>query len=532
MQRRLALFFVVVCFGPLGARSGESLIGSEQRACGKSWPWGEICSGRGVCRDGKCICEGPRRGETCQDVMLPLSETCPELPRRQFQPDRADNVRPDEIEIAMGMGDSLSLGMGLFSPWFMEHRGWALFTGCEADAVTLPNFVKAYNPNLIGCAMGTTPMGEMPGTHGKQCKEEHWHLCGLNAAVDGARVGWLMQEVDWLEMRLEKMLPGQWQDKWKMVTIFTGLDDVVFGSGNNKTHPVPTDVEILEKEFEAALDALHKRFPKLLVNVMSLPEKLDPEVPYLTLDCKLAIGSSKLAGLKWSDRSLWQKSIEEYNQMFVRVVARWQTKVCTYDSCPMVIALRFGIVNTFLGVHELDPLDCFHPKLRATEAVSINLWNEMLLGLWNGEVQWEERAICLKPEHRFTWPNPKISAPWVKATKAPEESNDTWLTYAVVAGTCLVFLLYCIAEGSVLRSALRWGQDLLIHVGILTCPRRTLMAEEDDVSHELVDDNPEESYFSGSEALEGRREKTRAEFLAHGCFANGQDSEEELEQQF
>lgn len=513
MYARLAVPGTVLWYG-IELTSGSSLSGTQERKCGKHWPWDEVCSGRGVCHDGTCVCEGTRRGDTCNEVVPSLSKTCPKLGHRHPQSERADDIRPDEIDVVMGMGDSLSLGMGLFAPWFLEQRGWAPFTGGEKDAVTLPNFIKAYNPHLLGSAQGTIPKLELPGTHGRQasfssrqCAERHWDICGLNAAVDGARVSWMTQEMEWLEMRLEKMFPGgKWKDKWKMLTIWTGLDDIVFGPSINVTHPLPTDVGIVEKEFETLVEKLHQRFPKLLVNVIALPENIDPDVPTLTADCAIAIQSAKFAGMKWVDHKLWQNSIVQYNQMFIRIVERWQKKVCTFSACPMVIALRFGLVRTYLGLHELDPFDCFHLRLRAAEAVSINLWNEMLVGNkpGNGELHWADKAMCLEPQHRFTWPAPKSSGPW---TVDAETSHSSWeFVVPIFAGVGLLFLLCCNSQGPFRVHVLRGLREYLIQFGLMKCPGRCLLPNDLNL-HQVLEDQQDDDCLSGDEVIGSHKAK-------------------------
>jgi len=106
--------------------------------------------------------------------------------------------------------------------------------------------------------------------------------------------------------------------------------------------------------------------------------------------------------------------------MLRRLVSRSQKRYCNSQSCSMLVSLRFSLVRTRIGLTEVDSGDCFHPNLRLAEAMSIGIWNEMLVGpsdrtghLWQRHgMEWNSSAICVKPYHRFTAPDPNRFGPW------------------------------------------------------------------------------------------------------------------------
>lgn len=467
MPRSWCLLAYCPCFLPLSVVAVES---TAEKACtdstGKS-----VCSGRGRCIDNRCQCEGARVGEFCEFPRPTLDRACPKLVPRERVPTRADEVRLDEVEIVMAMGDSMSLGASVVKPHGLEHRGWAFPSGGAKGAITLANFLKAYNPNLVGMSQGSLiPIQLIPDPykwrHGNACPPAEESYCGLNGAVDGARVGWLKEQSKWIEDRMKDVVPPEWKDKWKdkwkLLTILIGLGDVVFGSNTSQTHPPPTDVKDLEAQFDEVFEDIYRRFPRTLVNLIALPENQHMTVPAPTKWCEKAHQFMEFSGIHWTNSSFWNGTIKAYNQMFPRLVRRWQKRACTPQSCSMAVALRTAVVHEHIGLEELDHFDCFHPNRRMAEALAINLWNEMVVGQpssashrWQTDetdgFSWTSAPVCLQPTDRFTQPNPMQSNPWNEEGRPlplfSEEMNihnGWWVSIlAAVAGLPLVCIVVC-----------------------------------------------------------------------------------------
>eukprot|EP00931_Biecheleriopsis_adriatica_P079882 TRINITY_DN53224_c0_g1_i1.p1 TRINITY_DN53224_c0_g1~~TRINITY_DN53224_c0_g1_i1.p1 ORF type:complete len:470 (-),score=83.81 TRINITY_DN53224_c0_g1_i1:114-1487(-) len=388
----------------------------------RRWPWDQACDGRGECTRAGCVCDGARSGEFCEDLAPAFSSPCPQLSPRPSLPERADDVRPDEVSVVMAMGDSMTAGFNLKKPWMKEHRGWSFSAGGEPSAVTLATLLKAYNPEVIGPSMGIRDITQQIGKAAAPCAAKDYAVCGLNAAVDGSRVSWLPSQLTWLEQRLGELRPGNWKNEWKMLTILSGLDDIVFGPNNflnttNRNEPAfATPVADVEQGFDTLLAELHSRFPRLLVNILALPEDLETAETLHSGQCKFTNFVFSHTGVKWTNRSEWHDHIVKYNRALVRVVKRWQDKACTTRSCEMQVALRLTFAKTPINRTGLDPIDCFHPNLRLSEAMAISLWNEMLNGVppqqadpWT--IRWAQNATCLLPHQRFTAPAPDGSYP-------------------------------------------------------------------------------------------------------------------------
>jgi len=73
-------------------------------------------------------------------------------------------VLPQDIKVVMAMGDSITAGFGILGldGGLDEYRGLSGPIGGDTDAVTIPNFIKYYNPTVIGASVGQH-LFELPG---------------------------------------------------------------------------------------------------------------------------------------------------------------------------------------------------------------------------------------------------------------------------------------------------------------------------------------------------------------------------------
>jgi len=72
-------------------------------------------------------------------------------------------LRPDDIKVVAALGDSITAGFGAKGIQdgtiinlnnLAEDRGISFAAGGDDGAITIPNFLKHYNPNLIGASLG------------------------------------------------------------------------------------------------------------------------------------------------------------------------------------------------------------------------------------------------------------------------------------------------------------------------------------------------------------------------------------------
>jgi len=152
--------------------------------------------------------------------------------------------------------------------------------GGDDNATTLPNFMKQFTPTLVGQALGKLWHPQM---HHPCTGDDIENTCRLSSAFDGASIQQLIQyQVDYLNttLRTAKFASKVDVDKdWKLITIFSGLDDAVFAYPPYAKPYVPRNASLLEADLDELLTRLKAAFPKkLFVNVIGLPVNFDPNV--------------------------------------------------------------------------------------------------------------------------------------------------------------------------------------------------------------------------------------------------------------
>ncbi|KAG8815929.1 hypothetical protein FRC18_001248, partial [Serendipita sp. 400] len=87
-------------------------------------------------------------------------DACPLLPPRASPATTVHDLRPDDFSYTLAVGDSITAGA--FSRGFQknpflslsEWRGQSYAAGMDDGAITIPNFIKHYNPSATGGSRG------------------------------------------------------------------------------------------------------------------------------------------------------------------------------------------------------------------------------------------------------------------------------------------------------------------------------------------------------------------------------------------
>lgn len=270
-------------------------------------------------------------------------------------------VRPADVRYLMGVGDSMTIGWAqLGRP--LEYRGRSFSAGGDPGVMTLPNLFRDLgNATVGGASLGTKPMGAGVCT-GPQADA----VCRLNAAVEGAAVGDVHSQLDYLESRMASLPQGE--GEYKLLTLFVGLADAVFGGD-------PTPADRFRRCYASVLARL-ATWPRLVVNAVLLPPKIDAVariVPRYPI-CRAAdaIDHSRIANFSWTRAEEWAPAIRAYNQAILGAVAD-----VTRDRAGRVAARR-SLVDLVPTDALVEKVDCFHPNAALSAAMAINLWNDML----------------------------------------------------------------------------------------------------------------------------------------------------------
>ena len=181
-------------------------------------------------------------------------------------------LRPSDIKVVAALGDSLTAAFGAKAQNVLglltESRGVSWTIGGDEDAsATLPNILKLYNQNLEGYSTGKNFF--LFGRSG----------VGLNAAVSGNDATYIPGQVETLIKRLKASKDFDWQNDWKLISLFIGGNDLCryFRKDKNKYSP-----ENYIKNIEKGLDILLQELPKTFVNLIMI---LDiSELKYIDID--------------------------------------------------------------------------------------------------------------------------------------------------------------------------------------------------------------------------------------------------------
>ncbi|CAK9796707.1 Phospholipase B1, membrane-associated [Anthophora quadrimaculata] len=178
--------------------------------------------------------------------------------RSPSTPDSVHHLRPGDIDIVGGLGDSLVAGSGALEEFaigtFIEARGVSWCAGGQGDwrqFLTVPNLLKVYNPNLIGYSTGT---GEFISTKAK-----------LNIAFPVAATEDALQQARILVQRMKSNPNINIKKQWKLITIFFGANDICSAQCFNPSQFSPL---LHTLHLRKTLDFLKLVLPRTLVNLV------------------------------------------------------------------------------------------------------------------------------------------------------------------------------------------------------------------------------------------------------------------------
>ncbi|XP_030575099.1 phospholipase B1, membrane-associated [Archocentrus centrarchus] len=173
-------------------------------------------------------------------------------------PTSAHKVRPADIKVVAALGDSITAGFGAKAERLLElrteYRGvsWSIGGDASLETVTtLPNILKKFNSNIKGMSKGTGKL-----------------QTGFNMAVSGAKIQQIPEQVTRLIDAIKANSAVDFQNDWKLVTLFIGGNDLCQYCNDRVTYsPKNYSYHMME-----ALDMLYNEVPRTIVNVLGILE--------------------------------------------------------------------------------------------------------------------------------------------------------------------------------------------------------------------------------------------------------------------
>jgi len=306
-----------------------------------------------------------------------ITYNCPPLP----PPPPATSItqlHPGNIKVVMALGDSISAGFAMKGVP-VEYRGLVFSIGGDTyvsdiedtKAVTVPNILKIYNPNLQGQATGEST----PFTAGQY----------LDAAIVEAKIGDIPKQVQYLITTLKSAeYAGKidFQNDWKLLTLFIGANNLCICC-HNDSRGTP---EYFAENLRAILTSVQQNIPRTFVNVMTIFNvsgvwNAGEQYAYCRIlwaglttgecPCLLKYGAA--------ERQTMDEMAVQYGEVSAKVVAEFSSQNTHNPNFTAVIQPGLSGYNIALfGAEFLSELDCFHPNLPANEAFTLSLWNNMM----------------------------------------------------------------------------------------------------------------------------------------------------------
>lgn len=343
---------------------------------------------------------------------------CPRLAARALKTRSVHDVRPDEFEVVMALGDSITAGAlakGIQTnilDSLAEWRGVSYATGGDAGAMTIPNFIKHYRKSSV--------LGTSKGVHGIELC--FGILCpigpfgwdrdvdGFNAAQTGALASNLLHEArDYLVPQVKKArIPDS---ALKYMNFQIGSNDICQMCIGALT---PTAADNFEEDVRLALEHVRKNIPNVLVNVVGVIPvsqiygltldqpyctKLAPGLPHLNIECTCALLGGAVGN---ATRTLMDSLVAQYNARLVKIVKDYQR--ANYKSFAAVYQPAAIPLSSY-PVESLSDVDCFHPAESLHGRTAAALWNRMPLSTADrAEVfAWTEKPLirCLQEDDRI-----------------------------------------------------------------------------------------------------------------------------------
>lgn len=343
---------------------------------------------------------------------------CPQLLPRD-PPQSIEDLRPDDISVVMAVGDSLLTGLGAktfnlyenSSPTagssssigliIQEHRGLSFAMGGDPHAASLANYLKQYNPRVVGASRGTHLVNLC---HGKWCPPDELayrpNLDQFNAALTGATSANLGLEMRYLTRRVIKDPSVNITGDWKLLTVVVGGNDLCQFSCEQPNESSSSNGQFrvgsadhFEAKVRLALQTARAKLPRTLVLLHQLPDPSQahwfahrhrrclPNLPFLAMECPCAMGSSHD---RWSLRAM----TAEYNERILRIArdvnreARAESELAG-KPLEWAVVVMPTLVDTSLKDdiphHFISKLDCFHPSSTGLKAMAAGLWNNLWL---------------------------------------------------------------------------------------------------------------------------------------------------------
>jgi hypothetical protein len=298
----------------------------------------------------------------------------------------ARRLRPADIQAVMAVGDSMTAGFGMHSGhWsvneLIEYRGDVYSIGGNPGQYTIPNFLKTYNPNVQGAAIGQSVPLDAVKWQNHIIQPFDPKISHLNAAQSQARIDAVPAQVNYLVDQLKTTYKSSvdFKNDWKLLTILIGANNLC-PACENRTDTQP---DYYEAQMQSVLNQVYNSIPRVFVNIITMFNISQVWDIHMTSDyCRFMwdeVTSSECGCLTdhttEKQRKMMDEAAVKFNQRLYKIEDEWRAKNLSEFN---VVVQPFFQNLVIPGIDFVSELDCFHPSADADLGMAVSLWNNMM----------------------------------------------------------------------------------------------------------------------------------------------------------
>ncbi|KAK0156475.1 Phospholipase B1, membrane-associated [Merluccius polli] len=356
--------------------------------------------------------------------------SCVDISPSALVPTSVHKLRPGDIKVVAALGDSSTAASGAKAKSLFQLNTQYKGVSWSAYSQNIsPDILRKFNPNLEGFSKGQFARQK-----------------GFNMAVPGAKSSDIPDQVLALIKAMKENKKVDFDNDWKLVTIFVGGNDLC----NYCTDQDTLSAKNYSHNLEISLDMLYTQMPRAMVNLVEIVQ-IDPlrTAKKNDLACSLMQSSGCPCLMNAEENSPELQTIKRINREY-QAESRYLISRDLYGGREdFTVVLQPYLRNSFIpyiGVGQADlsffSVDCFHISEKAHAEMAIALWNNMLEPVgqkqdYNNFTYDRTKVRCPSMAHPFIFTNlNSLQRPPVASTTAVPDTNTTTTASPEPASQC------------------------------------------------------------------------------------------------